>query len=390
MERLVKYGKQIIKKLISLDYEAYFVGGFVRDSLLDIPCNDIDIATNALPSEVEKIFSKTKATGKKYGTISVFIEGYQYEVTTFRIDQKYINNRHPETVDFSNNLKEDLIRRDFTINALAQDIDDKIIDLFNGREDLKNQMIRAIDDPDKRFKEDAIRILRAIRFVGKLDFDIEANTLKAMKDNLQLLKNVATERIISEFKIILNQKYINRVYELLTDIRLAEVFTELENAVKYLKNYNNNINIYQLFAISLYPSRHLNASYWRFSNDEIRHINALVELMEILNKQRLNSIIIYNYHTEYILEADELLKVFFDYESQKAKILNLEKNLVIRSIRDLEVNGNDIKRFTNNNRMIGVVLEKLIEKVLLEQIPNKRDFLLTYSKELVDKLHDKQ
>ncbi|MFW5888944.1 MAG: CCA tRNA nucleotidyltransferase [Bacillota bacterium] len=388
MEKAVEYGKQIISKLLSLDYEAYFVGGFVRDNLLNISSNDIDIATNALPEEIEKIFTKTKATGKKYGTITVFIDKYSFEVTTYRIDKNYIKNRRPETVNFSKNLKEDLKRRDFTINALAKDIDGKIIDLFNGKKDLQNKLIRAIDNPNKRFKEDALRILRAIRFVGKLNFDIEKNTFDAMKANVELLKNVASERIINELKIILKQKYIAKVYKLLNDINFSKTFSDLERAVKSLNNYNKHINFYQFFALAYYPDKQINTSYWRLSKSEITHINSLVELMNILNKQRLSPIIIYNYQVEYILEADQLLNEFFDYKSQKARIEDINKNLKIRTVKDLNIKANDIKKLVDDNKSIGVIFRKLVESVLLETIPNEYHELRDYSKKLAEKLND--
>ncbi|MGM0495636.1 MAG: CCA tRNA nucleotidyltransferase [Bacillota bacterium] len=390
MEKIVEYGKQIISKLLSLNYEAYFVGGFVRDSILNIPCNDIDIATNALPEEIEEIFDKTKATGKKYGTITVFMDKYSFEVTTYRIDKNYINNRRPETVNFSKILKEDLIRRDFTINALARDINGKIIDLFNGRKDLNNKLIRAIDDPNKRFKEDALRILRAIRFVGKLDFKIEKNTFNAMKKNLKLLRNIASERIINELKIILSLNHIDRVYKLFEKIDLSSVFKDLKKAIDKLKTYENNINIYQLFALGYYPDKEITSSYWRFSKNEIKHINTLVELMEILDKQRLTSIIVYNYQFEYILEADKLLSDFFNYKNQKDKIINLNKNLKIKTVKDLNIKGSDIKQLVNDDRFIGIILEKLVEKVLLEKINNDYNELIRLSKELAEEMHDKQ
>ncbi len=390
MEKIVEYGKQIISKLLSLNYEAYFVGGFVRDSILNIPCNDIDIATNALPEEIEEIFDNTKATGKKYGTITVFMDKYSFEVTTYRIDKNYINNRRPETVNFSKILKEDLIRRDFTINALARDINGKIIDLFNGRKDLNNKLIRAIDDPNKRFKEDALRILRAIRFVGKLDFKIEKNTFNAMKKNLKLLRNIASERIINELKIILSLNHIDRVYKLFEEIDLSSVFKDLKKAIDKLKTYEKNINIYQLFALGYYPDKEITSSYWRFSKNEIKHINTLVELMEILDKQRLTSIIVYNYQFEYILEADKLLSDFFNYKSQKDKIINLNKNLKIKTVKDLNIKGSDIKQLVNDDRFIGIILEKLVEKVLLEKINNDYNDLIRLSKELAEEMHDKQ
>jgi len=223
-------GKRILKQLNDSGYEAYFVGGFVRDQLLGISSSDIDITTNATPDEIEKIFNRTIPTGKKYGTVTVMIDSFSFEVTTYRMDKAYVNHRHPEAVVYTKSLKNDLIRRDFTMNALVQDVNGEIIDLFDGKSDIFNGVIRAIDNPFRRFKEDALRILRAIRFAGKLHFSIESNTLQAMKQDVGLLAKIPSERVISELKRILKQPYHKDVYQLLDHIGFGDVFQELDQA----------------------------------------------------------------------------------------------------------------------------------------------------------------
>ena len=180
----------ILETLEKTNFEAYVVGGFVRDFLLGKKSNDVDITTSALPKEIKSLFPKTIDTGIKHGTITVILNKTSYEVTTFRIDGEYLDSRHPKEVTFTRSLKEDLRRRDFTVNAFAYNNKVGLVDYFNGLGDLKNKIIRAIDDPNKRFKEDVLRILRCFRFSAQLDFKIEENTLKAASLLALLIKNI--------------------------------------------------------------------------------------------------------------------------------------------------------------------------------------------------------
>ena len=226
MNNYYENGRKIIQKLLDLNYQAFFVGGFVRDYLLGIKANDIDITTNALPKEIQEIFSKTKATGLRYGTISVFVEGNQFEVTTFRADIEYIDHRRPERVVFSNDLVEDLKRRDFTINALAMDSSGKITDLFDGQADLNKKLIKAIGDPDIRFHEDALRILRAFRFVSKLEFNVEEHTKKSIEHNIHLLSEISNERVLGEIKKIFEYPHYKKAVRLLYQSKIYIPFPE--------------------------------------------------------------------------------------------------------------------------------------------------------------------
>merc|ERR1711879_229299 len=157
MDKYFETGKHIIEKLNSSGFEAYFVGGYVRDKFLNIVSDDIDITTNALPEDVIEIFDNVKNTGAKYGSVTVLYDMFKFEVTTYRFDGDYLNNRHPENVSFSVSLDDDLARRDFTMNAICLSIDDQIIDKFNGISDINNKIIRTINNPQNRFEEDALR-----------------------------------------------------------------------------------------------------------------------------------------------------------------------------------------------------------------------------------------
>lgn len=189
----------VLETLINAGYEAYFVGGSIRDLLLGRHIHDIDIATSAYPEEVKQLFPKTIDTGIKHGTVTVLYNGESYEITTFRTESTYQDFRRPDHVTFVRNLSEDLKRRDFTINALAMNTQGEIIDLFNGLSDLHEHLIKAVGDPMQRFHEDALRMMRAVRFMSQLKFKLETKTELAIKDWHNLLTKISVERIRDEF-----------------------------------------------------------------------------------------------------------------------------------------------------------------------------------------------
>ncbi|WP_042478016.1 CCA tRNA nucleotidyltransferase [Bacillus ndiopicus] len=198
--------KRVIEKIEQAGFEAVFVGGAVRDFIIGQPNHDVDIATSALPSEIKAIFSETIDVGIEHGTVLVLDEGEPIEVTTYRTDGLYTDHRRPDAVTFVRSLDEDLARRDFTMNAMAMTRSGAIIDLYNGQEDINKKVIRAVGHAEKRFQEDALRMIRAIRFSAQLGFTIEATTLSAIKSLAEQIQYVAKERIHAEF----NKVWISR------------------------------------------------------------------------------------------------------------------------------------------------------------------------------------
>ena len=200
MIRIPEQVSTILAKLQESGYEAYVVGGCVRDALLGREPNDWDITTSALPMDVKRIFVKTVDTGLQHGTVTVLAGGKGYEVTTYRVDGVYEDGRHPKEVTFTPSLREDLQRRDFTINAMAYREPDVLVDLFGGQKDLEDGVIRAVGDPLQRFSEDALRILRAIRFSAQLGYRIEEETLRAASELAVNLRKISAERIRVELE----------------------------------------------------------------------------------------------------------------------------------------------------------------------------------------------
>lgn len=191
---------EILKVLREHGYEAYYVGGCVRDTLLGRNVHDWDITTSALPEQIMACFDHCIPTGIKHGTVTVLLENTQAEVTTYRTDGVYCDGRHPQQVSFVRQLSQDLARRDFTINAMAMDENGDIVDLYGGQNDLKKKLIRCVGDPDVRFAEDALRMLRAVRFSAQLDFSIDPATLGAIKRNASLCNTLSAERVRDEIE----------------------------------------------------------------------------------------------------------------------------------------------------------------------------------------------
>ncbi|MCI1985943.1 MAG: CCA tRNA nucleotidyltransferase [Lactobacillus sp.] len=193
----------ILQQIEAAGFEAYFVGGSVRDALLGLPIHDVDIASSAYPEEIKQIFRKTVDTGIQHGTVMVLDHGVGYEVTTFRTESTYQDYRRPDQVTFVRSLAEDLKRRDFTVNALAARHDGTVVDLFDGLGDLAAKRLRAVGDPHERFHEDALRMMRAVRFQSQLGFTVAPETQAAIAENAALLAHISVERVASEFTRLL-------------------------------------------------------------------------------------------------------------------------------------------------------------------------------------------
>ncbi len=247
---------QILKKLENAGKEAYLVGGCVRDLLRGKTPHDYDITTNALPNEIKEIFSDFRIieTGIQHGTITILCKGEPFEVTTYRMDGAYSDGRHPDQVTFSASIEEDLKRRDFTINAMAMNDEGTLIDLYGGREDLKNGVIRAVGDPEERFTEDALRILRALRFASVLKFRIEPHTADAAKKLCARLKHVSRERCFIELKKILCGDNIREILCSFPEI-FAQIIPEFDQMIAFDQN-----NPHHCYDLLMHTARAIEAS----------------------------------------------------------------------------------------------------------------------------------
>lgn len=430
----------IINKLEANAFEAFAVGGCIRDSLLDKKPQDWDITTNAKPDEVMNIFHKTIPTGLQHGTITVVLDEESFEVTTYRTEEEYIDNRHPSKVNFVSLLEEDLSRRDFTINAMAYSENRGLKDPFKGLEDLKNHTIRCVGEPNKRFQEDALRMLRAIRFKCQLGFKIEQETLESIGRNYSLIKNISSERIRDELCKILLSETPSHGFILLKDTGILEiVLPELKQCLgfnQYNPHHNKDVFHHILEVVDYCPKDlilrlsallHDILKPQCFSLDEkgIGHfyghnVKSAEKAEEILKRLKFDNStidrvkILVKEHSMELQEAKpSAVKKFISrvglenidrwLELKKADLkvhshtldytylLNIEnrlKNIINSkeplSIKDLNISGKDIINLgIKPGKEIGIILNKLLELVLENPELNSKDKLIDYAERML-------
>ena len=369
----------ILKIFNKNGYEAYFVGGCVRDYLLGEEFSDIDITTNALPEEVKKIFRKSIDTGIQHGTVTILVNGEGYEVTTFRTEDEYINHRSPEKVEFVSNLREDLDRRDFTINAMALDSNGILFDYHNGEKDLSSGVIRTVNNPNDRFYEDALRMLRAFRFSSKLGFEIEYDTLEAIKRNAELIKFVSIERIVNEFKKLLSGKGNLRSLELLLDSKLNTYIPFLEE-IEIIQDFSK-----YSFCQSLYILAKINDISFdilkelKLSNKEIKLIKEYDKIKEDFINNVPLELILYKYNFEDVVFVSE----YFSYKNRR-DIENCK--LTINSFDEVDITSQEIISTIGEKPgpWIKSVVSELEHKILLNRLDNNRKDILDFLSKIRD------
>ncbi len=363
-------------------FEAYLVGGCVRDFLLGRIPNDYDITTNALPNRIIEIFSDyhTIPTGIKHGTVTVIIKKFQIEITTYRKDSTYSDNRHPDSVEFTPSLKEDLARRDFSMNGMAMNFNQDITDIYNGREDMKNHIVKCIENPDRRFDEDALRILRALRFASQLDFKIEKNTSDSIHKNAENLKNISAERINAELEKLIagkNPYYILKKYEDVIKVFMPE-YSYSESILK--KNIDSQLIKRSAFFLNI-KSVYDIMKRLKYSNKDINDTVKLIEYFnaDISSKPALK-IILKNIGTELTENLLDFRNACGQDTSYSEKLLDeILKNNECYLISQLDINGRDLMLMGFSGIQTGKILNTLLEKVINDEIENNKTALKEYT-----------
>lgn len=280
----------ILDRLKENQYEGYAVGGCVRDSIMGRVPEDWDITTSAKPQEIKRIFPRTIDTGIAHGTVTVMIDGEGFEVTTYRVDGKYEDHRHPKEVLFTPNLEEDLKRRDFTINAMAFNPDSGIVDLFGGRKDIEHGCIRCVGNPVERFGEDALRMLRGVRFAGQLGFEIEEETLGAIRTCADTITNVSAERIRVELTKLLMSKQPEKLM-LAEETRLCQYFLpELSDMLR--TRQNNPHHCYRVGEHSIHAVKNMQRVCRRFLDSDMRE-SCLYPYSGSFSEEKVNTILLF-------------------------------------------------------------------------------------------------
>lgn len=378
-----EFGNQVLETLKAHGYEAYFVGGMVRDQVLEIENEDIDITTNAHPEDVIKLFKKVKETGKKYGSVTVFLEDHAFEVTTYREEGRYTDSRHPDEIQFGDSLVEDLKRRDFTMNQLVMNESGEIFDHHNGLEDINNRLIRTIGNASRRFEEDALRILRALRFCAKLGFNLEDETKKAMKTKATLLQSLAIERVMQELSKIIRGPYRNKAIEYMLDLGIADVLYGLKPGFETMVKVEEDVYPIEFYIIAYIVGEV--EDVFRFSNKERAIIEKAVELHQVTADDTFNRFIVYVNKLELCLLVNKI-NVLLGYPDQEDLIRDIDKRLPIHDVCDLAFKGQDILWKTNLKKysLIGVIIDELKYKVIMEELPNEYNALQEYALKRVE------
>lgn len=371
---------EVIVTLENAGFEAFVVGGAVRDFVRNVDANDVDVTTDATPNEVKKLFNHTIDVGIEHGTVLVVLND-TIEVTTFRSEATYTDYRRPDEVTFVRSLHEDLQRRDFTMNAMALSQQDELIDYFGGKEDIEKRIIQAVGDPHQRFSEDALRMLRAVRFSAQLNFSLQSNTLKAIQSLHHLIAHVSMERVKVELEKIWMSDYVANGMELFVTSNLAENFkgdwTTYRHSWEGFESYNNTSNGWAFFALMQPPKEVSNLlTYYKCSNTEKTHVKNVLNAVERLKKGFWSAYDFFQFSEEVLLVAanyaNQILKLDLPYTPDQ--IQRIKASLPIASVKELVVNGNDLLEWSQKKRgpWIKEALEKIIIAVINDKLPNDR------------------
>lgn len=387
----------ILRTLQEAGYEAYFVGGSVRDILLNKPIHDVDIATSAFPAEVKELFHRTIDVGIDHGTVMVVTKEETYEVTTFRTESTYQDYRRPDHVEFVRSLKEDLKRRDFTINALAVGIDGEVIDLFDGLADLRNKILRAVGNPHERFHEDALRMMRALRFVSQLGFTMEPQTFEAIREYHSLLAKISVERINVEFvKLMMGsfreaglRSFVeSECYIYCPGLRESGesllAFADLKGPAIPTERQAWALLMSRLKLTSEDIRKFMKE--WKCSNQLTKEVIQMVPALEFRLAYEWDNWSLYQLGRELALSVEYLLQ-YFDHEPNLEKVRLLYQNIPMHSLKDMALKGNDLMAHFDYPRgaWISSALHALEKEVVEGRLKNNSESLLAFAKIFLEK-----
>ena len=351
---------KLLEEITSRGFKAYIVGGFVRDYILGINSNDIDITTSATPKDIKEIFEDSCLPSEDYGSVTVIMKGIRFEITTFRKEIGYVDNRRPAEIKYIDDLYEDLLRRDFTINTICMDQNGEIVDLLNGQEDLRNKIVRTVGVAKERFEEDVLRILRAVRFATILDFKLDNEVIDAIKDTRELLGGLSYNRKKEELDKIFGSNHAEQGVQLLLGLGLDK-YLELDNLCR-VKCTSSLIGVWTVLDVmDKYP----------FSANERELISSV---KEALNYNNLDPYTLYRFG----LYANSVAGEINGYDIKN--ITENYNNLVIQSKKDLQITSQEIMGILG--RGPGSYLKEIYgdveRQILYRRLENDKDRILEY------------
>ncbi|MBS9338230.1 CCA tRNA nucleotidyltransferase [Fructobacillus sp. M2-14] len=387
--------KPILEKINEAGFEAYFVGGCVRDMILGQAIHDVDIASSAYPEEVKDIFEKTVDTGIQHGTVMVLDHGEGYEITTFRTESTYTDFRRPDSVTFVRSLSEDLKRRDFTINAFALSSNGDVIDHFDGLNDLKKKQIKAVGVARERFLEDALRMMRALRFASKLDFTIEDKTRAALKELAPNLEKIAVERIQVEFEKLLMGQAAGDALRDMVDVDLlghmpgekgmitAEHVSHLANLLDKKQPTTLPVAWLLYLGTASLSSEELSKELqgYKLSREIMGTVKRLAPIVQAPDKATVWDLYQVNDLSDSLLQALDILEVD---EAVQTHVANTLRNLAIRSPRDLALNGGQLIKegLATPGPALGNLLKQIEHAVVFNELDNNAEAIRAFTKEV--------
>ena len=350
---------KLLDEITSYGFQAYIVGGFVRDYILGIESNDIDINTNATPKEIKDIFDSC-LPNEEYGSVTVIKKGVRFEITTFRKEMSYLDNRRPSQIEYIDDLYQDLLRRDFTINTLCMNKDGEIIDFLGGRSEIDSRVVKTVGDAKTRFEEDSLRILRAVRFATLLDFELDKETRDAIIDTRELLKNLSYYRKKEELDKIFGSSNADKGISLLLDLGLDK-YLELDNLDKVTCT-SSLIGVWSILnVVDKYP----------FNSNERELIKNINEAFLLNN---LDPMALYKYGLYVNSVAGEIKGL--DIKN----ITESYNNLIIQSRRDLDITSDDIMKGLNKGpgSYLKDIYSDIEREVLYRRVKNEKDAIMAY------------
>ncbi|MDR2827999.1 MAG: CCA tRNA nucleotidyltransferase, partial [Acholeplasmatales bacterium] len=342
-EEVFKNGIEVINTLKNNGYEAYFVGGCVRDYILKTKFNDIDITTSARPKEIQRLFPKTLETGIKYGTITIVCNNENIEVTTYRVDSVSTDQRHPDSVEFENNAKKDVLRRDFTINGILMDENFAIFDFCGGQKDLSNKLIRTIGEPSERFNEDLLRMLRAFYFQSKLGFQIEKKTREAIYNLRDKVSKVSKERVLTELIKIIKHPNFNLACKSMVLTQIHNCLPGLAKGIEFFSNNNIKPTVDVFFIASFYLNGESVLDFYNFSN---LHKNLYYQTYDVIKARSYLEVTSLFKYGLLICKLANTISNMLGYDIRRSDEIEKKYNkLPIKSEMDINISGDQIIKF---------------------------------------------
>ena len=372
--------KPVLRKLEGAGYQAYYVGGSVRDLLLKRPTNDVDIATSALPEEVKAVFPKTIDVGIEHGTVVVIFKETSYEVTTFRSEEEYKDYRRPESVTFITSLKEDLQRRDFTINAIAMDSCGTIHDPFQGEEDIKAGILRTVGSANDRFKEDALRMMRAVRFIAQLDFVMDKETFESIQENGRNLQYIAIERLTAEFEKLLSGSFKEVSLRAIERTGLYQYLPGLKDEGQVIETAAslsvNHLTNEQMWVLMLHLSKDSEnfLHNWRLPTKKTRYLSKTHSCLVEKFKEEWSAYSLYLAGLPAARDAEAVYSVITNKKAGIQEIERIYDGLPIKNRSQLDLTGNDLMQWTDTpgGPWIRETIERAEQGVINGLVPNEK------------------